>query len=177
MRVKTSAIESTATFSECERYRYRLHRRYWPVSERTINYLMLNPSTADAEWNDNTVAKCERIALLNGYSDMIITNLFAYRDTSPHAMMAAHANGGLDVIGDRNDQAIITAAEQADTIVCAWGNHGSYADRSKHVRELLEPYSSKLHCLALNQSQEPKHPLYVRDDAKPAPLPWHDGRV
>lgn len=165
MKVKTKALHSKAYFSDCGRYRYQLFRRYRPVSERFINFLMLNPSTADAEWNDNTVAKCERIALAHGYTDMVITNLFAYRATDPSDMMQAHSREGVDVIGPENDLTICITASLCEVVVCAWGNHGGYAGRSTQVRELLHGHTYKLRHLALNQSLEPKHPLYVRDDA------------
>jgi hypothetical protein len=169
MKVKTQAIASRAQFSECKRFRYTLVRDF-RLGSGTINFIMLNPSTADEDFNDPTVGRCEKIAIANGFNQLIITNLFAYRATEPNDMKAAHRDG-LDVTGGmENDQAIIQAATLADQVICAWGNHGSMDLRSSAVRHLLQPMSTKLHYLVLNRSGEPKHPLYV--STKQQPLAW-----
>lgn len=67
--MKTRAVDSQATYSECGQYRYFLRRDYWhaPEAHETVNFLMMNPSTATEEFNDPTLARCEDYALRWGY--------------------------------------------------------------------------------------------------------------
>ncbi|MDG1677684.1 MAG: DUF1643 domain-containing protein, partial [Tateyamaria sp.] len=99
---------STATYSECEKYRYSL-TRIWNGSGKRVNFIMLNPSTATELQNDPTVERCERRARTLGYGSFAVTNIFAWRDTDPRAMKTAS-----DHIGPENDASIIKQAEWAN---------------------------------------------------------------
>lgn len=79
--------QSGADFSPCQRYRYKLWRK-WGNGD-LVNFLMLNPSTADAVQNDPTVERCERRARQLGFDGLIVTNLFAFRATDPRTLKAA----------------------------------------------------------------------------------------
>ena len=48
---------SGATISTCEKYRYQLWRK-WDEGKKCLVFIMLNPSTADAENNDPTITRC-----------------------------------------------------------------------------------------------------------------------
>jgi hypothetical protein len=41
-------------------------------------------------------------------------------------------------VGGENDDAILKVAKAAGLVICAWGNHGAYRDRSLRVRRLLK---------------------------------------
>lgn len=155
--------KSDATFSPCRRYRYTLWRRWGdgPV----CMYLMLNPSTADELANDPTVERCERRSREAGFGALVVCNLFAFRATDPDVMKAYE-----DPVGPGNDAAILETAMSADLVVCAWGNHGTFRDRSRAVTGMLQAQGVSLHRLALNGSGEPKHPLYVSYALQP--VPW-----
>jgi len=153
--------ESGASFSDCDLYRFTLWRS-WGVGGY-CNFLMLNPSTADAMNNDPTVERCERRARSMGFGGLIVTNLFAFRATDPRDMKA-HS----DPIGERNDDAILESACQSRMIVCAWGEHGKFLNRSEAVMKLIrDKCDSKIHAIAVNNSGEPKHPLYCGYDLQP----------
>ena len=152
-------LDTGATFSECERYRYALWRQW--NDGPTVMWLMLNPSTADETDNDSTVERCQRRAITMGFGRMVVCNIFAYRATDPKDMLAAE-----DPIGPENDQAILEQAQKADQVICAWGNHGSHLGRSRAVVGLLRQAGIPLHCLELNVPGEPKHPLYVGYDVR-----------
>lgn len=142
-----------ASFSPCRKFRYLLWRT-WDDS-RWINFLCLNPSTADEVDNDPTVERCERRARRLGFGGLIVTNIFAYRETDRHLMMK-HP----EPIGVNNDAAIVQAAGLCDVVLCAWGNEGAHLNRSEAVRKLLLPHADKCRALLVNKSGEPKHPLY-----------------
>ena len=52
-------------------------------------------------------------------------------------------------------------------MVAGWGNHGTQGDRAARVRAWLPA----LHCLRLNGSGEPAHPLYLPKTLTPFPMP------
>lgn len=152
--------ETTADFSPCRKYRYRLVRRWG--NGPAVMFLMLNPSTADEFTNDPTVERCERRARQMGFSELRVCNLFAFRATEPEEMLVAE-----DPVGPDNDQAILEEADKVDMIVCAWGVHGAFRGRSSRVVRMLLEAGHTLHCLSLTSSGEPGHPLYLPYQAKP----------
>jgi hypothetical protein len=153
--------ESGATFSPCRRWRYLLWRQ-WDAKNRVANFLMLNPSTADELKLDPTCSRARDYAERWGYGALIVTNIFAFRNTNPNQMKAAR-----DPVGPENDAAIVRAARQSAIVVCAWGNHGAYRDRSKQVLEILSEGKIPLYSLRVNANGEPAHPLYLPGKLKP----------
>jgi hypothetical protein len=155
---------STATYSDCERYRYSLVRTWDPAGKRVL-FVMLNPSTATEVQNDPTVERCERRARTLGFGSFEVTNIFAWRDTDPRAMRAA-----ADPVGPENDAAILAGTAAADRIICAWGTHGAHLDRGPAVEALLRGTGRPLHHLGLTKDGHPKHPLYIGYAVEP--LEW-----
>jgi hypothetical protein len=151
---------SGATFSEDRRYRYLLWRTFGEGP--TVNYVLLNPSSADEARNDPTVERCVRRGLIMGYAKVLVTNIFALRSTDPGQLYRAE-----DPIGPYNDRAILQAAREARSVVCGWGNHGEYLDRGRQVLELLQAAGIAPHCLTVTRSGQPGHPLYVAYNVQP----------
>lgn len=151
---------SEATYSDCETYRYLLTRTWGPGPKAL--FVMLNPSTATEAQNDPTVERCERRARALGYGAFRVTNIFAYRATDPKVMRAAP-----DPVGPDNDAAIADSATWADTVICAWGNHGLHLGRGDHVAKLLREARIPLYHLGLTGHGQPRHPLYVAYDDQP----------
>ena len=153
--------ESGATFSPCRRWRYLLWRR-WDASKPVANFLMLNPSTADEVKLDPTCSRARDYAERWGYGALIVTNIFAFRNTNPDQMKAAK-----DPVGPGNDAAIVRTAKQSALVVCAWGNHGGFLGRSREILEKLKANGIALHALRVNANGEPAHPLYLPGKLKP----------
>jgi hypothetical protein len=152
-------LDTGATFSPCGTYRYRLWRT-WDERQPTLNWIMLNPSTADAVANDPTIERCQRRAKLWDFGGIVVTNIFAFRSTFPDTMKAA-----ADPVGPDNDGYLLQAAQTCSQVICAWGNHGAHRGRSKEVRELLKFW--RLWVLKVGMTGEPVHPLYQAYDVKP----------
>lgn len=146
---------STATYSDCERYRYQLTRVWEPAGRKAL-FIMLNPSTATEVQNDPTVERCERRARTLGFGAFRVTNIFAWRDTDPRNMRAA-----LDPVGPANDATIQESCPWADQIVCGWGTHGAHLDRGSQVELMLRNTGLPIHHLGLTKDGHPKHPLYI----------------
>src|SRR4051812_4003223 len=115
-----------AEISECGKYRYRLWRQWFGFgSEKEVAlFIMLNPSTADANQDDPTIRRCAAFANASGYERLEVVNLYAYRATDPDDLFKA-AREGQDIVGPHNEQAVREAADRADLIICAWGARGS----------------------------------------------------
>jgi hypothetical protein len=165
MPIRDSKRRFGAEYSACGLYRYSLWRA-WPVNgeaDRTILWIMLNPSKADhLGTNDPTIERCERRSVLWGFQRMDVVNLFALSATYPAALRSA-----ADPIGPSNDAKIMERADTAAMILCAWGAHGNLGGRADVVRALLADRS--LHCLGKTRSGEPAHPLYLPYDRAPVP--------
>ncbi len=157
--------KDSAIFSPCMKYRYILTRRFDPDNSTVCNFIMLNPSTATAEKNDPTVARCCKYAKRWGYGALIVTNIFAYRATDPKDMKAQN-----DPFGQDNAYWLRMAAEISDFRVCAWGTNGTYRKQNKAVLWLMKRNPSQgLYCLEITKHGHPKHPLYCKCDLKPIP--------
>lgn len=147
-----------ALFDTARRYRYTLWRSWATPVKRRVNFIMLNPSTADENVLDPTVRRCMAFAKMWGYDGAFVTNIFALRATDPRELYK-HASP----VGSVNDAYILHTAEECDLLVAAWGIHGKYKGRGLEVAELLQPWDPQ--CFALTKEGHPRHPLYLRKDA------------
>ncbi len=150
-------MKNTAELSECRNYRYALWRT-WDESKPIVMFIALNPSTADETNDDPTLTRCINFAKSWGYGGVCMANLFAFRATEPKDMKAVK-----DPIGSKNDAWLLKLVKDAELVVGAWGNDGSFIKRSKQIVELIP----QLHCLKVNKSGEPAHPLYLSAKLKP----------
>lgn len=149
-------LERDAVISDCQRYRYLL-RRTWDHGKPRVLYIMLNPSTADAEKDDATIRSCIRLAKGEGYGSFEVVNLFAFRATNPMELQRAE-----DPIGPRNDDAIEAALHRCDMAICAWGAHPIAESRGRAVRAMIRTHRPAVFCFGRTHSGAPKHPLYIK---------------
>lgn len=153
-------MKNTAKLSDCRKYRYALWRT-WDDSKSRVMFIGLNPSTADEVTDDPTLVRCMNFAKSWDYGGVCMANLFAFRATDPLDMKASK-----DPVGSENDTWLTKLSKEAGLVVAAWGNDGSYLNRSQQVVELI----SDLNYLKMNKSGEPAHPLYLSSKLVPMPL-------
>ncbi len=156
-------IDSWAHFSADRKYRYLLGRRISDSPHRLL-FVMLNPATADETHNDPTIRRCIGFARQWNFGLLDIANLFAFRTAYPSELRRAD-----EPIGPENDEWICEALSTADKVILAWGNHGSYKNRSNQVKLMALKAAQPFH-LGLNKTGEPKHPLYLPATTDPEPL-------
>jgi hypothetical protein len=158
-------VSSTgAVLSACGTYRYQLHRT-WDASAPTLAWVMLNPSTADAEVDDPTIRRCIGFARRWHFGGIIVANLFALRATDPREL---RAHG--DPVGPDNDRTLAEVARDAEALVCAWGANTYAAARARVVRVMIGDamrWPRVPLCLGVTKGNSPRHPLYVPGDAVP----------
>ena len=162
-RHAADGTESTALYSPCDAYRYRLTRS-WNANAASVLFVMLNPSTATERQNDPTIARCERRARDAGFGGYTICNLFAWRATTPAELRLAS-----DPIGPENDRVLLDCTPYAAQVICAWGVHGALHGRGFVVRDFLRDSGTPLFHLGLTQAGHPRHPLYLSYSAKAKP--------
>jgi hypothetical protein len=150
-------MDGSAVFSDCEQYRYVL-RRAWDAGRKSVLFIGLNPSTANATLNDPTIRRCIGFARDWGYGSMLMANLFAYRATEPCVLLRVH-----DPIGPRNNWWLSVLQRRVELVVAAWGIHGTLLARDIAVCSKL----SEVYCLGLTKAGHPKHPLYLPATATP----------
>lgn len=149
-------VVKTATISACGRYRYDLTRR-WADGDDWAVWVMLNPSTADAEVDDPTIRRCIAFTKREGFGGMAVVNLYAYRATDPRELTKAD-DAGIDPFGPFNLEYLIRWSDRATLQIAAWGIHGSGHGNPLRFR------SKRFHCLGKTKDGCPRHPLYVRAD-------------
>ncbi|MDV2988532.1 UNVERIFIED_CONTAM: DUF1643 domain-containing protein [Methylobacteriaceae bacterium AG10] len=160
----------SAILSPCGLYRYRLERDLGGLlAGPTLAWIMVNPSTADAETDDATIRKVIGFSQRLGAGRLIVGNLFAFRATDIKALRTAADPVGLDA--DRHLRAIFEAAVR---IIVAWG---PVAKVPPHLRtrwrrpvEFAHALGRELMCLGTAQDGHPLHPLMLGYD-RPL-VPW-----
>lgn len=148
-----------AEFSECGKYRYALGRQFQHGIGICV-FVMLNPSTADAELDDPTIRRCMNYAHEWGFCRLVVVNIFAWRSTDPKVLKKLP-----DPIGPQNDGVIMREVSKAQQVICAWGAHGGLYHRGRKMLTLLEEHWPRH--LGLTKAGQPKHPLYLKADTQP----------
>lgn len=170
----SDGIGRSARLSPDGIYRYELHRT-WSALEPSLPFVMLNPSTADAEHDDPTIRRCMHFARREGYGGIVVVNLYALKATDPGQLRLHYSPTG----GQDNDETITSFLSYADhnsvPVVCAWGVERTvrYAPMRRRVGWLqleAKRWHADLRCLGVTQRGEPKHPLArgqhrISDDA------------
>jgi hypothetical protein len=164
--------ERGAALSDCGRYRYLLFD-YWDADAPIVLWVMLNPSTADAEVDDPTIRRCRGFTRAWGAGGFEVVNLYAWRATDPRELGRTFH----DPVGrwsrrahneNENDRAIVAAARRADRVIAAWGAWcGPHPNRPARVLDLLAGQGRQVEALGLTKDGHPRHPLYVRGDVEP----------
>lgn len=165
-----------AEFSECGAYRYMLWRR-WDTGKPRLGFIMLNPSTADAEQDDATIRICMGRARRLGYGGIRVANLFSYRATKPRDLKKA-----ANPFGDVRNEFWLSNVQDMEfrgikpIVIAAWGDGGAYKDAERRaLSTICMDYGHRLYCLGLTKAGHPKHPLRIPYAIEPQL--WIDGRA
>lgn len=174
-------MTDSAVVSPCGTWRYRLDRTLDPArfitepgDEPPLLFVMLNPSIADAETDDPTIRCLKGFTWALGSSRFVVVNLYAYRATSPSALLKV---GMRQRVGPCNDATIELAADEVHRngggVIVAWGARAidgpAHASRVHRVLGLLRgpDLDRPLYALGVTASGQPRHPLYLLASARP----------
>jgi hypothetical protein len=156
-------IEYGAIFDVSGIYRYSLWRAWSPYHPRIV-FVLLNPSTANAQKNDPTIRRCIGFARAWNFGSLEVVNLFAYRATDYKELFKA-----IDPIGEENNRFLLQAVERCSTVVLGWGTRGMYLSRDRQVMSLLAGRNDVC-CLGITKDGQPRHPLYVKGNSGLVPF-------
>lgn len=137
-------------------YRYTLTRQ-WNAGLPLMAWIMLNPSTADADRDDPSIRRCVSFAGREGYGGIYVANLFAWRATDPDDLPDSKVAVGPD------NGIWLRAAVSHDLCIAAWGSN-RHAIRGVEYN-LLYLHGASLSCLGLTRMGQPRHPLYLPANA------------
>lgn len=149
-------VVKTAVLSDCGLYRYELTRT-WDIAGKRCCWIMLNPSTADADLDDPTIRKCMGFAKAWGFGGIRVLNLWAYRTPYPSALVDA-AEAGIDVEGPLNAARLVSATPMAELVVAGWGTNGTWRNKGAKCAQLLAGFGVELRCIGTTKGGQPRHP-------------------
>ena len=148
-------------------YRYLLWRK-WEPSKTSAAFIMLNPSTADAEADDPTIRRCIGYARNWGCGGIVVANLFAFRATDPGELVKT-----ADPVGPRNDSFLRELLEgDAQPVIAALGSFPRAHWRAGEVSAIAKAVNAVVWCLDLTTRGYPRHPRYAEGHLLPRPFPW-----
>lgn len=160
----TLALTSSATISPDGVYRYDLTRQ-WGDGPLVL-WIMLNPSTADADIDDPTIRRCIGFSQRDGAGGLVVVNRFALRATDPAELRKHHEPVGPD---NRITISRWILDPRVTRIVAAWGAHRMASRGTIPGAPNARPMP--LWCLGFTRAGQPRHPLYVRADQPFVALP------
>lgn len=154
----TNGIEIEAKETSGAIFDYKRQHRYWlwrfdKMEGRYIQYIGLNPSTANETKNDPTITKLAMFTKTLGFDGFYMTNLFTYITPYPEQLEWRQDEPYRDVLRD--------IRQKCKTVVVCWGNFQTHG----RDRQVTSMFPDAL-CFGKNQNGSPKHPLYLRHDTK-----------
>ena len=165
------SVLADATLSECGRYRYLLTRKWGGEGSGCLVFVMLNPSTADASKDDQTIRKCIGFAKREGVGGILVVNVYAWRATDPKELNAVE-----DPEGPMNWACLKEAAKLVERYgmkaVAAWGRN----DVGTNADAIIGMFGD-LWCLGTNGDGSPKHPCYLANNTPLIPFTVGGRRV
>jgi hypothetical protein len=139
---------------------------------RSMAWVMLNPSTADAIRDDATIRRCAAYAEREGCTILRVVNLVPTVATLPADLLPDACPAWWEGI---NTEAISMACLPGDLhlvpplVMLGWGRHAAaeprLAERAQNVLHLLDAHHVPAWCLGWTKNGQPVHPLRQRADA------------
>lgn len=152
-------LDTSATFNKARTHRYSL-MRVLALGPRSVTFVGLNPSTADADKDDPTIRRCVGFARDWGFHRLFMANVHAFRSTDPQGLATCG-----DPVGPENFFIVRTMVIASELVICAWGANPLHADAYSIARWIMQrPHARHL---GLTKSGAPRHPLYLRADTQP----------
>lgn len=156
-----SDISSSAIVSHDGLHRFRLNRLVDVYGSARFTFIGVNPSTADATKNDQTVKKWFGFVKTWGGYDFTVINLFTWRATNINELKTCH-----EVNRDfYSDHHLTSAINEADVVVACWGSSAKIPEQHRgripYVQRIVKDFRKPLKCFGYTKSGDVKHPLML----------------
>ena len=136
-------------------YRYKLSR-IWEPTKNKILFIMINPSTANANEDDKTIKTLLEITKKwPDYGGFYVGNLYPHITPRPAELRNIKYP---DDIRARNEKSIEEMASDSTIIIYAWGTKGP-DERQKEPEWLRKRMNRDIYVIGLSVKGVPKHPL------------------
>ncbi|PZU87882.1 MAG: hypothetical protein DI527_18105 [Chelatococcus sp.] len=149
----------TAVITACGRYRYRLAYELGGEGP-SVSVGMINPSTADGVALDATMRKVIGFARMLRARQLVVWNLFAWRDKDVRALARA-----VDPVGPENDAWTERALRETEIRIVAWGPSAKLParlrDRWRLATAIAAGAGAELQCWGTAGDGQPRHPLML----------------
>lgn len=139
-----------ADFSIDGKYRYRLWR-IWDGSLPLAMVIGLNPSTANADKDDQTIGNLTRMMKILNYGGFYMMNCWPFITSNPKLLQAN------PISTEWNNNQLTVIASKCATVIFAWGNFKVVTDNGRD-KELIEMFPNAM-CFGRNKNGSPMHPL------------------
>lgn len=146
---------SGAVFSQDKRFRYCLWRKWGHPGGKFIMFVGLNPSKADATYNDLTITKLIHFSKQWGYDGLFMANLFSYIESDSAFIRRLTPENMNNFIGAETDTWLKFMWESSAEVVFCWGDFKNVSARSQQIRDTYGPAM----CFGRCKSGAPKHPV------------------
>ena len=166
-------MERHACFSSCGCFRITLTRSglngfLGNKPERTIIFVMLNPSTANSDEDDPTIRRCISFALDTGHDNLVVVNLFPIISPYPEVLENYAENyGNESLLNNDYWMRVELIQKDVDMVVCAWGGFPVAGNRAAAVLDLIKGAGHTPMCLGITKAGAPRHPLYIKRGTVP----------
>ena len=163
--MKFKMMKSSAQFSTCKNYRWRL-TRHINYSKKELIFIGLNPSLATKDHNDPTLKRLVGFSECWGYGSLVVINLFARISKSPKDLSFCE-----DPVGKKNDFVLnkwINYWSKNDfcELWIGWGINGKLMNRNEKILQRIKKSSKVPYVIGLTKYGHPKHPLYISNQKK-----------
>ncbi len=148
-------------------YRYILGTK----GKRPLVCIGINPSTAEPENLDNTLASVQRIAHFNGFDSFIMFNVYAQRATDPDHM-EKELNPYLHAENMKAFEYVLSSS--SDPSPSIWAAWGTIIEKRDYLRSCVldmikigKEYNASWFTAGKRSKKEghPHHPLYLKKDS------------
>ncbi len=161
-----NGVVGAAEFSDCGKYRYWLTRD-WGIRrlsdgrERFVMWVGMNPSTARADTDDQTIRREMYFTNSQKYRMFVKCNVMDYRATRPRDLLLP----GVVPCSPKNLETIRFFARKAEVVIVAWGSLPSKLQHhADMVADMLRGLDVPMNCLGTTASGAPRHPSRISNN-------------
>lgn len=147
-----------AIFDDNKAHRFRLWRK-WDSSKPMVLFIMLNPSTADADKNDPTVTRLIKFAQNFNYGGFYVGNIYSYITPYPETLYFLRSD---EFKYEENLDHLLQMADECKDIIFGWGNGAKIFNSPAEITRMFP----EAFCFELTNTGHPKHPLYLSNKSR-----------